>query len=756
MDITELSELFYELVAPSIPSEMDVEESLQPLVGEKENIVNDILQQVPALWSVSYSLCFAYLANVHKAIPYITSDNLDTWVKEMLGQYEEKGLHFVLARIETVRFSSARLHGKQGLRLDDVHGRLQLYLNGLAGRELPLIASGTTYTDTHSIFVPWELDLLEDDNDAFLLYKFIVSYQWASLQVGTLNISGYSNTPAKTIHPLQDFFTSGSDPLTLMQLYHFFEMVRTLAFLRRELPGLMKAFTCIASQLRRDLPDTINTTDLIPYLQKRLLGGVGFDEVHSRLMQRIGHWVEQCEGKSAVRTTSQRAARDIAVLVAAEDELYSIDGDPLVFQGELRLKEVMAAIQKQRKIQQQQFIETFSSYLADSLEYDVANEDGAEESTAGNSAGVEQEAVLKTEPQEQNQAGKPVYIVVGDQEVELTEELSELTEEIINDLGHLPLNYVNSAVMEADQNRGMPRKRGDETVSAGVQFKYDEWDYRRKGYRKDWCIVNEKPVSQVQSSFVEATLSRYQYQIAMLKRQFEMLKTANRYVYRQKEGDDIDFDAVVESIADAKAGCSPSDNLFIRLLPDSRDIAVLFLVDMSSSTEGWVGLSIKEALILISEAMEMLNDRYGIYGFSGRCRLGCEIFPVKALDEKYSPEIRQRIAGISPKEYTRMGPAIRHMSSLFEEVDATLRLLVVLSDGKPQDYDDYKGDYAIEDTRHALFEAQAAGIHPFCITIDEQAQSYISHMYGTANYIFVDNLKKLPMLMPEIYRTLTT
>jgi nitric oxide reductase NorD protein len=156
MDITELSELFYELVAPSMPSEVDVEESLQPLVGENEKTVNDILQQVPAIWPVSYSLCFAYLANVHKAIPYITQDNLDIWVKELLEKYEEKGLHSVLARIKTVRFSSPRLQGKKGLRLDDVRGRLQLYLNGLAGKEVPIIASGTTYTDTHSIFVPWE------------------------------------------------------------------------------------------------------------------------------------------------------------------------------------------------------------------------------------------------------------------------------------------------------------------------------------------------------------------------------------------------------------------------------------------------------------------------------------------------------------------------------------------------------------------------------------------------------------------------
>lgn len=222
-------------------------------------------------------------------------------------------------------------------------------------------------------------------------------------------------------------------------------------------------------------------------------------------------------------------------------------------------------------------------------------------------------------------------------------------------------------------------------MQTAVRFKYDEWDYRRKGFREDWCVVTEKPVHQMQSSFVEETLSQYRYQIAMLKRQFEMLQTTNRYVYRQKEGDDIDFDTVVESIADSRAGYTPSDNLFIRLLPDQRDIAVLFLVDMSSSTEGWVGRSIKEALILISEAMEMLKDRYGIYGFSGRCRLGSDIFPIKSLDEKHSAKIRQRIAGISPKEYTRMGPAIRHMSSLFQQVDATLRLLVILSDGKPKD-----------------------------------------------------------------------
>jgi nitric oxide reductase NorD protein len=103
-----------------------------------------------------------------------------------------------------------------------------------------------------------------------------------------------------------------------------------------------------------------------------------------------------------------------------------------------------------------------------------------------------------------------------------------------------------------------------------------------------------------------------------------------------------------------------------------------------------------------------------------------------------------------------MGPAIRHATSLLGKTDARVRLLITLTDGKPEDYDDYKGEYAIEDTRHALLEAKMAGIHPFCITIDHQAHDYMDHLYGPVNYIFVNDVRKLPLRMPEIYRVLTS
>jgi nitric oxide reductase NorD protein len=177
---------------------------------------------------------------------------------------------------------------------------------------------------------------------------------------------------------------------------------------------------------------------------------------------------------------------------------------------------------------------------------------------------------------------------------------------------------------------------------------------------------------------------------------------------------------------------------------------------MSSSTEGWVGKALKESLVLLSESLHSVGDRYAIYGFSGMRRNRSEIFRIKEFTESYTETIKNRIAAISPMDYTRMGPPIRHFTEILKKIDTKIRLLILLTDGKPEDYDDYKGQYAIEDTRHALLEAKTAGIHPFCISIDRQAQDYLGHLFGEMNYIFIDDVKKLPWQVPNIYRILTS
>jgi nitric oxide reductase NorD protein len=241
-----------------------------------------------------------------------------------------------------------------------------------------------------------------------------------------------------------------------------------------------------------------------------------------------------------------------------------------------------------------------------------------------------------------------------------------------------------------------------------------------------------------------------------LRRTFEALRGEDKLLKKQPYGDDVDIDALVEAVADTQHGEEMTNRLFVKLHKLERNIAVMFMVDMSGSTKGWINDAEREALALLCEALETLGDRYAIYGFSGMTRKRCEVYRVKSFDDRYDDDVKARISGIRPKDYTRMGVTIRHLSYLLNQVEARTRLLITLSDGKPDDYDTYRGAYGIEDTRMALIEAKRSGIHPFCITIDSEARDYLPHMYGAANYAVIDEVRKLPLKVSDIYRRLTT
>jgi nitric oxide reductase NorD protein len=285
---------------------------------------------------------------------------------------------------------------------------------------------------------------------------------------------------------------------------------------------------------------------------------------------------------------------------------------------------------------------------------------------------------------------------------------------------------------------------------------YDEWDHQRRHYRKNWCTLRELDVAPGDERFVATTLDKYRPQVLQLRRSFEALRGEDRMLRRQPVGDDIDFDAVVAGNADLRSGLELTDRLLMRRQKAERNLAALFMVDMSGSTKGWINEAERESLVMLCEALEVLGDRYAIYGFSGLTRKRCEVFRIKRFDEAYDAAVRRRIAGITPRDYTRMGAAIRHLTTLLGGVEARTRLLVTLSDGKPDDYSDhYRGEYGIEDTRQALIEAHRAGIRPFCITIDSEARDYLPHLYGPVNWTLVDNVERLPLKVAEIYRRLT-
>ena len=347
-----------------------------------------------------------------------------------------------------------------------------------------------------------------------------------------------------------------------------------------------------------------------------------------------------------------------------------------------------------------------------------------------------------------------MQLSLGGKPIAAPDHVRNLLDSIVQDLGDIPGDYLTPA--DASDTAQNDDAVEDSPPDDDPRY-YDEWDYQRRHYRKNWCALRELDVPPGDGGFVDATLKKYAPQVTQLRRSFEMLRGEDRLLKRMKHGDDIDFDAVIAGYADMRSGRELTDRLFTQRHKAERNLAVMFMVDMSGSTKGWINEAEREALVLLAEALEVLGDRYAIYGFSGITRRRCEIFRIKRFDEPYSGIVRQRIAGVAPQDYTRLGAAIRHLTGLLESVDARTKLLITLSDGRPDDYsDNYRGEYGIEDTRQALLEAHRAGIKPFCITIDHEARDYLPHMYGAVNWTMVDDVARLPLKVADIYRRLTT
>jgi len=290
----------------------------------------------------------------------------------------------------------------------------------------------------------------------------------------------------------------------------------------------------------------------------------------------------------------------------------------------------------------------------------------------------------------------------------------------------------------------------EEEEDLGEQtFMYDEWDHKIEDYRPAWCTLRETRSTRVQDAFVAATFHEHGGVVSQMR--------------FQSEGDDLDIDGLVEHVVDRRARVSPTDRVYIKRDKKERDVATAFLVDMSSSTDRKIDgrkriIDIeKESLLLMCEALEAIRDEYAIYGFSGSGRDDCQFYTVKDFGERYDNRVKGRIGGIYARQKTRMGPALRHATKRLMSVDAHVKLLILLTDGKPYDSDTYQDNtYAQEDTKMALREARREKIHLFCVTVDQEAADYLPHMYSDANFVIIDDVSSLPHKLPQLYRRLTT
>jgi nitric oxide reductase NorD protein len=304
----------------------------------------------------------------------------------------------------------------------------------------------------------------------------------------------------------------------------------------------------------------------------------------------------------------------------------------------------------------------------------------------------------------------------------------------------------------------LPASQYDDIV-LGEGIPIDEWDYKKQRLQKDHCRII--PMTARDAEAVDLP-DRLKAKARIIRRQFEILRPQRHWLSRQNEGSEIDLENYINFLTDRKHGHVNSDTPVYRNLHNqSRDLSCLLLADLSLSTDAHINNTsrvvdvIRDSLYLFSEALSVTGDRFALHGFSTRNRSHVRFYNIKGFDEPYNDNVRGHINAIRPGYYTRMGAAIRHASHLLEKEATSQKLLLILTDGKPNDLDKYEGRYGIEDTRQAILEAEKKGLQPFCVTIDEKAEDYLPYLFGKNAYILIRNATELPAKLPQLYLRLT-
>ena len=289
---------------------------------------------------------------------------------------------------------------------------------------------------------------------------------------------------------------------------------------------------------------------------------------------------------------------------------------------------------------------------------------------------------------------------------------------------------------------------------------YDEWDATAGRYVARSISVRVFEPKEGDERWSLDILQRHPALVRQVRHQFERLRARRMLLNRQRAGDDLDVAACVEAIVDRHIGHTPDDRLYLDARPARRGTAIALLADTSGSTEQrvtneWRIIDLERiALLLAGEALDALGEQYAIHTFSGKSSRNVALTTVKDFSERSGPTMRKRIAGLEPGGFTRLGAAVRFATRGLAHQSAGHRLLLILSDGRPNDVDAYQSEYGVEDARQAIMEARASGVYPFCITVDRDASEYLPRIFGSTGHTILQRPEQLPRSLLSAVRAL--
>jgi nitric oxide reductase NorD protein len=686
----------------------------------------------------------------------------DAWYKggmEVLGFSIEGGRAYFAS--ETKKALASIEQAMSGVPLRHIARRLKLFAEGLCGTEIVIrslpdsegapsaqLQRPTVSADGRHISLPAILRRYPTQEENVRLYTIMTAHEAGHLEFGTYRphferlsdvlteVSSRYGRPGHThARTLADLFDCYPQPALMRDLWTIVEDSRVDYRLRQEYPGLAHDLSALAREAVRTRTLTHGLTvrelvaDCLLLLSTQEANTVNIPDSLTDVVPPVWTLCQTILTPEATAEDAIRLADRIYVLL---DELLA-SLRPHDGQEESAPDAEINAGSKASEEQSETYRSVTNLMFRGDLDPAMvkdgnkSNDDGATTEPSAGSAG--------SRPRSGSHA------------------FQEAASELVG-------AGASSATLEEGANQGDDQDSRPALTSEGSQeFLYDEWDGVIQDYRSGWCRVVERIATDIDSDFVDATLGAHGAEVRVLRRYFESLRPSGlRRMYAQVDGDDLDLDATIRRIVDRRAGVDASDRIYVRRDKREREVAVTFLVDLSGSTSRQIdGRRVidveKEALVLLCEALEAIGDQYAIYGYSSRGRRHVDFVVLKDFDDPINRS-SSRIGGMSPLQQNRDGAAVRHAAQKLLDRDAKVRLLVLISDGKPLD-DAYADDYAVEDTKMALQEVRRQGIHPFCITVDRDADHYLKRMYGDVRYVVIDHAAALPGKLPRIYQRLT-
>lgn len=303
---------------------------------------------------------------------------------------------------------------------------------------------------------------------------------------------------------------------------------------------------------------------------------------------------------------------------------------------------------------------------------------------------------------------------------------------------------------------------GKEPVSD--PFHYQEWDYQIQLHRPDWATVYERRQRKGDPEDIEDILTEYKPIAHRIKQIIDLLTPEG--VQRKRgleDGDEIDINAAIDAMIAIRMGEQPSPRITMRNVLNSRDLAVVVLMDLSESTNEAMQGSDKtvlqltrEAATLVSTAINGIGDPFALHGFASDGRHDVQYYRFKDFNQHFDDDAKSRLAGMQGGLSTRMGAALRHAGTHLLKQPERRKLILLVTDGEPADIDERDPQHLRHDTKKAVEELYSNGVLTYCLTLDPNADDYVKRIFGQNNYTIIDHVDRLPEQLPVLFASLTS